>query len=460
MNKITISQLIKDQRMFFSSHKTKDIPYRIEQLKKLKKVILENESHIIAALQKDLHKPEIDAYFSAVYLCVKEINYALKCIKCWSKKQPVKTPLSLWPMRSALKPQPYGVVLIISTWNYPFNLNILPLIGAIAAGNCVVIKPSHRATASEQLLVNMINNSFAAEYIHVVEGGPEVADELIEQKWDYIFLTGNTGFAKKVMHNAAEHLIPVSLELGGKSPCIVDDTASIDLAAKKIAWGKWLNIGQNCISPDYLLVHKQIKNELITALKKYIAAFYGTDPQQSASYGRIIDPQQMQRLVTLMEKTNIIFGGTINEDDLYIAPTLVEVDSLEHPIMQEEIFGPILPIITFETLDEALTIYNHNPQPLAVYLFSTDKKIQHRIEKETTSGAFGINEMVLQVCSNQLPFGGIGHSGMGRYHGKATFDTFSNYRAIIESGWLELPFRYPNYARMQQLFKKILQWFS
>lgn len=459
MNNYSITQIIEKQRAFFSTHITKEISYRIEQLKKLKTLIQQNEEAIITALQEDLHKPDFDAYFSAIYLCITEIDYALNQIHSWTKKKNIKTPLSLWPMHSAIIAQPYGVVLIISTWNYPFNLNILPLVGAIAAGNCTVIKPSYRAKKSEKLLAKMINNTFDPAYIHVVEGGTDRADELLEHKWDYIFLTGSTPFAKKVMSNAAEHITPVSLELGGKSPCIVDNTASINLAAKKIAWAKWLNAGQNCISPDYLLIHTQIKSELLTQLQEYITKFYGSNPQESSSYSRIIDQQHLQRLLTLMVHSTIVFGGTSDSQDNYLAPTIVEVDSLDHPLMQEEIFGPILPIITFDSIEEALEIYKHNPQPLAVYVFSTDKKIQKRIAIETTSGALGINEMLLQACSNQLPFGGIGASGMGRYHGKASFDTFSNYRSIIKKRWFDLPIRYPNQTFLQKIYMQLLRSF-
>jgi len=458
MKTISIEQLAHTQRAFFETHRTQEISYRIKQLKTLKALITRNEDRIISAIQNDLGKPTLDAYFSAIHLCSTEIDYALANVQHWTKKQYVKTPLSLWPMRSAVQAQPYGTTLIISTWNYPFNLNVLPLIGAITAGNCAVLKPSHRARHSQELLADLINNQFDSRYIYVASGGPDVADALIAQQWDSIFLTGSPAFAKKVLQHAAEYTTPVSLELGGKSPCIVDTTASIDLAAKKIVWGKFLNAGQNCISPDYLLVHKDIKDPLIRAMKKYIHLFFGDDPQNSLAYSRIIDRQHLERLESFLRNATIIHGGTIDKDDNYLAPTLLEVASLEHPIMHEEIFGPLLPIVSFSHIDEALALYRRNPQPLALYLFSHDKTLQNRVQTETASGAFGINELVLQVCSHYLPFGGIGRSGMGRYHGKASFDTFSNQRACIESRWPELPFRYPNYPKTQAFFKKLLGW--
>jgi len=453
-----LKDIITSQRAFFDTHTTKEIPYRIKQLKKLKKALIDNEHAIINALQADLGKPALESYFSAIHMCIKEIDYILKHINSWSSEHKVSTPLTLWPMYSALKPQPYGVILIMGTWNYPFNLNILPLIGAIAAGNCAIIKPSSRAISSENTLVSIINNTFDNSYIYALAGGTDVEHTLLDYQWDYIFFTGSIPFAQKLMHNAAEHITPVSLELGGKSPCIIDDTAHIDMAAKKIAWGKWLNVGQNCISPDYILVHTRIKDAFIDALKRYITNFYSDNQQTSNTYGKLIDAAHAERLEKFMHNTRIIFGGTVDADNHYIAPTILEVDSLDHPIMQEEIFGPLLPIITFDSIDDALAVYTRNPHPLAVYLFSQDADTQHRIQKETASGAFGLNELVLHVASHYLPFGGIGKSGIGRYHGKSSFDTFSNYRAIIKRRFFDMPFRYPNYRRMQKWFRSLLQW--
>lgn len=458
MKQQSLSLTLEEQKAFFETRATYDLAYRIAQLKKLKTAIKNNEQAIIAALQQDLGKPELEAYFSAIHMCTTEIDYAIKHLHAWAKKRSVTTPLALWPMRSAVQPQPYGTVLIISTWNYPFNLNLIPLIGAIAAGNCAIIKPSPRAAHSEKLLIDMINATFDNSYVHCLAQIPTIVDEMLAQQWDYIFLTGHAPFAKQFMRNAAEHITPIALELGGKSPCIVDQTAQLTTAAQKITWGKWMNAGQNCISPDYVLVHTSIKELLLQNIQQSIVDFYGNNQEESASYGKIIDGAYIDRLENLLQGTHIVCGGIVNKEKRYMAPTIVEIDSLDHPLMQEEIFGPILPVITFDTIDQALTIYRHNPDPLAVYLFSQDKHIITKVQHTTRSGAFGINELVLQVASHYLPFGGIGASGIGRYHGKASFDLFSNERAIIESRWFDLPFRYPQYKKIRNWFKKILSW--
>lgn len=460
MQREHIEGLIASQRNFFSSNVTKSIAFRIEKLEKLKYILLNHEALILEALYADLGKPLFEGYVSEIYACITEINYAIKNLKKWMRKKKVASPWYIWPVKSAVTSEPHGLVLIIGTWNYPFNLTLMPLVGAIAAGNCVILKPSYKAAACQTVLAQLINLNFPRDYIHVVEGAEDVAEKLLAHRFNYIFLTGNAYFAKKVMHYAAEHLTPLTLELGGKSPCIIDDTASVDIAAKKITWAKWMNAGQTCIAPDYLLVHVSVKEELVARIKYYITLFYGQSPEHSANYARIINDEHMQRLKKLIEHTELLFGGKFDMNNRYFGPTLIEINDMKHPLMQEEIFGPILPIVSFTTLDEVLYIIRQHPDPLSIYLFSNNKEVQDVVLHETTSGSCGINEIMLQASSVYLPFGGVGNSGMGRYHGKASFDTFSYSRAIITKGFFELPIRYPHNLRIQHLLKKMLNYFS
>ena len=452
----SIEQIIEQQRRFFGRGDTKDIEFRRQQLEKLKTAIKNRESEIIAALHQDLHKPELEGYIELAVL--QDISFALKHLKFWMKPQKVKAPLSQFPASGYIYPEPLGNVLIIGPWNYPFSLMISPLIGAIAAGNCAILKPSELAPHTSKVLTQLINDNFDPGYIKAIEGGVETSQTLLAQKFDHIFFTGGTKVGKIVMEAAAKNLTPVTLELGGKSPCIVDSNINLKETAKRITWGKFLNAGQTCIAPDYLLVDKQIKDELISAIEQCVREFYGDDPQKSPDLARIINPKQFNRLQTLLSDGEIILGGETNPEELYIAPTLIVAPSLDSPLMQEEIFGPILPILEYNDLSEAIALINSRPKPLALYIFSQNKDVRQQILLGTSSGGVCINDTIMQVGVNELPFGGVGDSGIGSYHGKASFDTFSHQKSVLKkSFWFDLNWRYAPYIDKLDLFKKITQ---
>ena len=450
-------QLIEEQRKHFSTGKTKSLDYRLDQLKKLRQAILERESLIVAALNQDLRKPELDSYITEIRVSIQEIDYALKHLKKWAKPRRVKTSLETFPSVAQIYPDPLGIVLIISPWNYPFALAISPLIGAIAAGNCAVIKPSESTPTVSQVIAEIIQQTFSTTEIAVVEGDATVSQQLLAEKFDHIFFTGGTKIGQLVMEAAAKNLTPVTLELGGKSPCIVDTEIDLEETAKRIAWGKFLNAGQTCIAPDYLLVDKSIKEALITKLQECIVKFYGTNPQTSPDYCRIVNERQFNRLQALLKDGDIITGGQTDLEEKYIAPTLITNVSLESELMQEEIFGPILPILDYSNLEDVIAFINQRPKPLALYLFSNNKSKQERILEATSSGGVCINDTIFQVGVIDLPFGGVGPSGMGAYHGKATFDTFSHYKSVLKKSFrFELNVRYPPYGNKINWIKRLL----
>lgn len=448
-------EIISRQRKFFATGKTKEINFRREQLQKLKVAIKKNEQAILDALKWDLHKPEFEGYLEL--MVIQDINYALKHLKSWVKPKRVKTPLTYFPASARICPEPLGVALIIGAWNYPLFLMISPLIGAIAAGNCAVLKPSETAPQTANILTKVIETTFDPGYITVVNGQVENCRELLAEKFDHIFFTGGTRVGKIIMEAAAKHLTPVTLELGGKSPCIVDREINLVEAAKRITWGKFLNAGQTCVAPDYLLVDKTIKADLLAEIVKCIHKFYGDNPMTGSDYGRIINRSQFDRLSTLLQAGDIVTGGETNHKELYIAPTVIDNITLDTPIMQEEIFGPILPVIEYEDLDEALTIINNRPHPLAIYIFSLNKQIQQKVLQNTTSGSVCINDTVIQVGLNELPFGGVGESGIGSYHGLASFNTFSHHKSVLQKPfYLEINWRYAPYQGKLKQLKKIL----
>ena len=450
-------QLIEEQRKHFATGKTKSLDYRVEQLKKLRQAILERESLIVAALNQDLRKPELDSYITEIRVSIQEIDYALKHLKKWAKPRRVKTSLETFPSVAQIYPDPLGIVLIISPWNYPFALAISPLIGAIAAGNCAVIKPSESTPTVSQVIAEIIQQTFSTTEIAVVEGDAIISQQLLMEKFDHIFFTGGTKIGQLVMEAAAKNLTPVTLELGGKSPCIVDTEIDLEETAKRIAWGKFLNAGQTCIAPDYLLVEKSIKEALITKLQECIVKFYGTNPQTSPDYCRIVNERQFNRLKALLKDGDILTGGQTDLAEKYIAPTLMTNVSLESELMQEEIFGPILPILDYANLEDAIAFINERPKPLALYLFSNNKSKQERILEATSSGGVCINDTIFQVGVIDLPFGGVGPSGMGAYHGKATFDTFSHYKSVLKKSFrFELNVRYPPYGNNLNWIKRLL----
>lgn len=451
------SELLRQQREFFQTGKTRSIDFRLAQLKILKQAIVEYEIAINEALQADLHKPVVEIYLTEITVVKKEIDYAIKHLKSWIKPHKAAVPLEQLPGAGKIYPEPLGIVLIISPWNYPLQLAITPLVGAIAAGNCTIIKPSEIATHAAAVLAKMLQKYFDSTYISLVEGGVETSQKLLTEKFDHIFFTGGTNVGRIVMEAAAKYLTPVTLELGGKSPCIVDTDINLEYAAKRITWGKFINAGQSCIAPDYLLVTEAIKQQFIEKIQKCIAEFYGAQPANSPDYGRIIDRKQFDRLVALLADGKIVFGGETDAESRYIAPTVIELASLDVPAMQSEIFGPILPVVTYQDISEAIAIVNQGSKPLALYLFSRDRNLQKRVLEETSSGSACINDTVLQFVVPTLPFGGVGSSGMGKYHGKASFDIFSHYKSVLyRSLAIEINLRYPPYRGKLPLLKRIL----
>jgi len=442
-----VRDAVQAQKDFFATGKTKDVAFRKEQLKQLKQAIRDSQEKITDALFQDLGKPKFEAIVTEVAYCGEEIDYFLKYLDRWAKHQPVKTPLNFFPAKSFIVPEPLGQVLIISPWNYPFQLAIIPLLGAIAAGNCAIIKPSEITPNTSKVLSDLMAQIFDPSYITVVEGDKTVAQELLQQKFDHIFYTGGSAVGKIVMKAAAEHLTPVTLELGGKSPCIVEPDIHVEHSAKRIIWGKFINAGQTCIAPDYLLVHRNIKEELVQAMKAGLKEFYGENPAESSDYARIVSEKHFNRLRQFLDNGKILAGGETDAETRYIAPTLLEAVNWEDPVMQEEIFGPILPILEYEDLDSAIAQINAYPKPLALYLFSQDKNKQQKVLQETSAGGVTINDTIIHIASTELPFGGVGESGMGAYHGKASFDTFTHYKSVTNRRfWLDIPLRYPPYA--------------
>lgn len=450
-----IPTITHQQRAFFSTGKTKPIEFRIEQLKVLRQAVTDNQSAILEALAADLHKPAFEAYAAEIGV-VREIEFALKHIKSWVKPRKVATPFDQFPASAKIYPEPLGSVLIIGPWNYPFQLMISPLVGAIAAGNCAVLKPSEIAAHTSRVVADIVRKNFDPAYITVVEGGVDTTQDLLKEKFDHIFFTGGTTVGKIIMEAAAKHLTPVTLELGGKSPCIVDSDVQIEYTARRIVWGKFINVGQTCIAPDYLLVDKAVKSDLLTAIKSCIHEFYGDEPSKSPDYGRIVSPKHFSRLAELLKDSKALIGGETKPEDCYIAPTVIDSVSLEDKVMQEEIFGPILPVIEYTNLEEALSIVNERPKPLSLYFFSKNKQKQEQVLRETSSGGVCINDTVMQVGISELPFGGVGNSGMGSYHGKASFDTFSHQKSVLKkSFWFDLKLRYAPYEGKLDLLKKV-----
>ncbi len=454
----SIKDVFDGQRKFFQSQKTKDYLQRIQILQLLKDQILRNETVLVQAMQADMRKPSIEAAGGEVWYVLEEIDYAISHLKGWMKARRKRTPLLHFWSKSMIYPEPYGQVLIIGPWNYPFNLLFSPLVGAIAAGNTIILKPSELAPETAQVIEKMISSQIDPEIISVVNGGVETATALLSLPFNYIFFTGSTRVGKIVMKAAAEHLTPVTLELGGKSPVIVDESADLVIAAKRIVWGKFFNAGQTCIAPDYVLVHEKVHDQFVGYLKEATRSFYGEDPKQSPDLARIINRATFDRLVGLINQKKVVMGGDSDPEQLYIAPTILDQVSIEDEVMQEEIFGPILPVLTYKTLDEAISIIQMHPDPLALYLFTNDKDIQRRIVSEIPFGGGCINDTFSHVFNEEIPFGGRGTSGIGAYHGKFSFDTFSHQKSVLSRRiWPDIPMRYPPYRiayeRMKKLFK-------
>ena len=456
ISQLSSTNTITKQYEFFNTGKTKNTAFRIHQLKTLKRAIIEYEQKIFEALKADLHKPVEEVYSSETLIVIKEIDYALKHLKDWTKPKQAAIPWQMFPSSAKSYAEPLGVVLIIGPWNYPVQLNILPLIGAIAAGNCAIIKPSEMAPHTSHVIADLIEKHFAPEYIAVVEGGVETSQQLLKEKFSHIFFTGGKAIGKIVMEAAAKHLTPLTLELGGKSPCIVDTDSDIEITARRIIWGKFFNAGQSCVAPDYLLVDKRIKENLLNTLEKCLKEFYGDRPASSPNYARIINQKHYERLVKLLDG-DIRIGGETNPDECYIAPTVIDNISWEDLVMEEEIFGPILPVIEYTDISEAIALINSRQKPLALYLFSKNKNLQKRVLQETSSGGVCINDTMKHLFVSSLPFGGVGESGIGSYHGKASFYTFSHYKSVLYRSFLfDLKLLYAPYEGKLPWLRRLL----
>ena len=454
MDKSQITKRVNDHRAYFASGKTRDLSFRVDKLRSLRKAIVENEQAIFDALKADLNKPSFEAYGGDLAIVVNEIEYAMKYLSCWSKPKKVRTPFAYFPSRSYTLAEPYGVTLIVGPWNFPVQLMLVPLVGAIAAGNCALLKPSIEAPRSSHLLTKIIGSIFDPSFVSIVEGAAETAQLLLEERFDHIFFTGGPSVGRLVMTAAAKHLTPITLELGGKNPCIVDADTHLDYTARRIAWGKFFNAGQSCVAVDYLLVQKRVKQMLIDKMVHCIYRFYGSDPLQSPDFCRIIDDAHFTRLAGLLGNGTIVTGGRTERASRYIAPTIIDGILGHEPIMQEEIFGPLLPVIEYDDLSQAISFVNNRPKPLALYFFSRNKSLQNRVLRETAAGGGCINDTVIHETTS-LPFGGAGPSGFGKYHGKASFDTFSHERSIMKSGFLlDIPLRYPPYKNHLKWLRK------
>lgn len=455
-----LRDLVQSQRDYFATHATKNVDFRKQQLRKLRDLITRNEDAILEALHKDLHKHEFEGYSTEVGFVLKDLDEALAHVDEWAKPQPASTPLFHFKATSYVQPEPFGVTFVIAPWNYPFQLLLAPVVGAMVAGNTAILKPSEYAVHTSAVVAKLINENFDSRYLHVVEGGVEETQILLEEKFDYIFFTGGTNVGKIVYQAAAKHLTPVTLELGGKSPCIIDRDTHVNYTAKRTMWGKFLNAGQTCIAPDYILIDKKIKKEVVEKFKYYLRQFYGDNPQQSEYYGRIINARHFQRLAGYLQDGNIEFGGQIDDKERFIAPTLLTNVKLDSPVMQDEIFGPILPIIEYDNIEDAIQFINQRSKPLALYMFSKNQHRINRVLSETSAGGVTINDTIMHIANGALPFGGVGDSGIGGYHGKYSFDTFSHKKAVLHRSFLiEEPVRYAPYNKVnKKLLKHLMDW--
>jgi aldehyde dehydrogenase (NAD+) len=452
------SEILEKQQRFFNSNATKDIQFRKNQLKLFLSILQKNEARLDEAIYKDFKKSAFENFATELSLLYGELKHSIKKVAYWSEKKYVGTNLANLPGSSYIIPEPLGNTLIIGAWNYPYLLSLHPAISALAAGNTVIVKPSELAMNTGKLMAELINSHFATEYFHVIDGGVEETTELLKLKFDKIFYTGSSNVGKIIMKAAAEHLTPVVLELGGKSPAIVTQNADIKMTAKRLVWGKFLNGGQTCVAPDYILAEKSIKSQLVDEIKKQIEKIHGNDPQKSEAFVRIINPRHFQRLTALMDPAKILFGGKTDATDLYISPTLMHQVDWNDAVMKEEIFGPILPILTWENLDEAIAQIKAQPKPLALYLFTSSKKIRDRVFSEVSFGGGALNETIMHLANPNLPFGGVGNSGTGNYHGEYGFAAFSHQKSIIEKpNWFEPFVKYAPYNKFKlSILKKLL----
>lgn len=459
MTEQEIKDILQQQNHFFSSGKTIPAEFRLKQLESLKEAMIRHEADLAAALKEDLGKSRMESYMCEIGLTLSELTWMQKHLRSLMRSKRVSTPAAQFAAKSFRSPSPYGTVLIMSPWNYPVLLTLDPLIDAIASGNTAVVKPSAYAPCTFDVMKTMIEECFPAHYVAVVDGGRAENQALLQQRFDMIFFTGGKTVGREVLRHAAEYLTPVTLELGGKSPCIVDSTAKIRLAAKRIVFGKYLNCGQTCVAPDYILCDKRIRDELITAILAEIEKQFGKEPLKNPNYGKIINEKHFERILGLINGEKLVYGGQSEPESLRIAPTVLNNITWDDAVMGEEIFGPLLPILTFDTLDEALDTVESHPHPLALYFFSEDKAAQKKVLDTCRFGGGCINDTIIHLATSDMPFGGVGESGMGSYHGRVGFETFSHYRSIVnKKTWMDLPIRYQKYTglkeKMMRMFLK------
>lgn len=451
MTETEIRQIVENQRTYFYTGATLPLSHRIEALKKIQSYILTHEAEIGKAIRKDLGRSDFESYMCETGLVLSEITYMLKHIRSFAKEKNVLTPLAQFHSRSFKKPSPYGVALIMSPWNYPFLLTIDPLIDALAAGNTVVLKPSAYSPYTSAVIQSMIEECFDTRYVAVITGGRAENTCLLNEHFDYIFFTGSQTVGKEVMRHAAAHLTPVTLELGGKSPCIVEESANIKLAARRIVFGKYLNCGQTCVAPDYIYCDRRIKDQLLAEIKRQIKRQFRSEPLTNKNYGKIINEKHFDRITKLIDSSKVVFGGKFDRTTLKIEPTVMDHVTFDDAVMQEEIFGPILPILTYDSLDQAIHKINSMPHPLALYVFTSDKTAARKVTARCGFGGGCINDTIIHLATSEMGFGGFGESGMGSYHGKDGFRTFSHYKSIVDKKtWLDLPMRYQPYRKINE----------
>ena len=457
MTEKEIHDIVDRQRKYFQTGATLSADMRIAGLRRLYTAVSQRETEIREALKKDLGKSGFESYMCETGMVLEEISYMLKHIRSFSREKRRRTPLAQFHSRSYQKPSPYGVTLIMSPWNYPFMLTLSPLVDALAAGNTAVVKPSAYSPHTSDVILQILSQCFDPEYVAVVTGGRAENTCLLREHFDYIFFTGSQSVGKEVMRNAAEHLTPVTLELGGKSPCIVDKSADIKLAARRIVFGKYLNCGQTCVAPDYIYCHRSVKDKLIKEVQKQIQKQYGKQPLRNPNYGKIINEKHFDRLLGLIDKNKTVHGGGSDRHALRIEPTVLDNVTFADAVMQEEIFGPIMPILIFDNLDEAIRNINAMPHPLALYLFTSDKAAAKKVTSRCGFGGGCINDTIIHLATTEMGFGGFGESGMGSYHGKVGFDTFSHYKSIVDKKtWIDLPMRYQPYRKLHE---KMIRFF-
>ena len=457
MEKEEIISTLNEQRRFFESGVTLDIDYRLEMLRKLRSLVVKYEHELIDAMWKDFHKPEFEVIASETRLVILELNHTIRNLRSWAGKKRVRSPLVHFLSWSYIRPQPYGQVLILSPWNFPFQLAFIPLVGALAAGNCVIMKMSQQVPNTMAVMEKLLEN-MPKGLVTMINGDHTISDFLLEHNFDYIFFTGSPKIGRHVMKKAAENLVPLSLELGGKNPCVVASDARLDYAARRIAWGKFLNGGQTCVAPDYVLVDKKVKTRFLENIKREIDGFYRGNPQNSNHLCGVLNQENVTRLSLLMNKGTIVTGGITDRESCYVSPTVLADVKPSDPVMEQEIFGPLLPVIEFEKPEDVYDIINQHPKPLATYIFTSDRKYLREFMSKTQSGTVAINDTVIQFVSPHLPFGGIGPSGLGRYHGRKSFETFSNMRSVIrKSNLFDIPLRYAPYTKIKtNIIKRIL----